>query len=118
MFKTINDRYFICDVHLPNSEDFDGKDDTSLSVALGFTAHMVQMISYIINIPLRYPIINLGSRSKIVDHIIDQLPVKNRELVSFFVFFSRPHPVIMIICIFYWLFQISIIRAGKRETSF
>ncbi|XP_065202120.1 UV radiation resistance-associated protein [Planococcus citri] len=81
--KSIDNKYFICDVHLPDSEDFDGKDDTSLSVALGFTAHLVQMISFIINIPLRYPVIHFGSRSKIVDHIIDQLPDKNREFPLF-----------------------------------
>ncbi len=77
----MNDKYTICDVHLPNSEDFAGFNDVSLSVALGFTAHVVQKISYIINIPPRYPIIHYGSRSKIIDHIADHIPDKDREYV-------------------------------------
>lgn len=78
-FQTAENKYTICDIPLPNSENFDGVDETSLSIALGFTAHLVQMISFIINIPLRYPIIHCGSRSKIVDHITDQIPDKDRE---------------------------------------
>lgn len=66
-------------MHLPNSEDFVGVNETSLNVALGFTAHLVQMLSSIIDIPLRYPVIHHGSRSKIVDHIADKIPDKDRE---------------------------------------
>ncbi|BES88757.1 UV radiation resistance associated [Nesidiocoris tenuis] len=69
----------ICDVYLPNSEDFDGKDELMISVALGFVAHLAQMMAYFLNIPTRYPIIHFGSRSKIVDHIIDTIPDKDRE---------------------------------------
>uniref|UniRef100_A0A146L8X9 UV radiation resistance-associated gene protein n=1 Tax=Lygus hesperus TaxID=30085 RepID=A0A146L8X9_LYGHE len=78
--KELSDgRFTIRDVHLPNSEDFDGKDELMVSVALGFVAHLVQMMAYFLNIPTRYPILHFGSRSKIVDHIIDTIPDKDRE---------------------------------------
>lgn len=72
-------RYTIRDVHLPNSEDFEGKDELMISVALGFVAHLVQMISYFLDVPTRYPICHFGSRSKIIDHITDSIPDKERE---------------------------------------
>nr|BAN21317.1 hypothetical protein [Riptortus pedestris] len=72
-------RYTIRDVHLPNSEDFEGKDEIMISVALGFVAHLVQMISYFLDVPTRYPICHFGSRSKIIDHITDNIPDKERE---------------------------------------
>ncbi|KAM3935965.1 UV radiation resistance-associated gene protein isoform 2-T2 [Leptodactylus fuscus] len=71
--------YYICGVKLPNSEDFQAKDDGSVAVALGYTAHLVSMISFILNIPLRYPILYKGSRSSIKDNINDKLTEKERE---------------------------------------
>jgi hypothetical protein len=50
-----------------------------ISVALGFVAHLVQMMAYFLNIPTRYPIRHFGSRSKVVDHITDKIPDKERE---------------------------------------
>ncbi|XP_075809428.1 UV radiation resistance-associated gene protein isoform X2 [Microtus pennsylvanicus] len=71
--------YFICGVKLPNSEDFQAKDDGSIAVALGYTAHLVSMISFFLQVPLRYPIIHKGSRSTIKDNINDKLTEKERE---------------------------------------
>ncbi|XP_065115740.1 UV radiation resistance-associated gene protein [Paramisgurnus dabryanus] len=71
--------YVICGVKLPNSEDFQAKDDGTVAVALGYTAHLVLMISYFLQIPLRYPIIHKGSRSSIKDTITDKLTEKERE---------------------------------------
>lgn len=71
--------YVICGVKLPNSEDFQTKDDGSLAVALGYTAHLVLMISCFLQIPLRYPVIHKGSRSSIKDTITDRLTEKERE---------------------------------------
>lgn len=65
------EKYTICGVHLPNSEDFAGHDDLQVSIALGFVTHVVQMISVFLQIPLRYPVVHFGSRSKIVDQITD-----------------------------------------------
>ncbi|XP_077597246.1 UV radiation resistance-associated gene protein isoform X2 [Stigmatopora nigra] len=71
--------YVICGVKLPNSEDFQAKDDGSVAVALGYTAHLVLMISCFLQIPLRYPVIHKGSRSTIKDTITDRLNEKERE---------------------------------------
>ncbi|XP_057177467.1 UV radiation resistance-associated gene protein [Triplophysa rosa] len=71
--------YVICGVKLPNSEDFQAKDDGSVAVALGYTAHLVMMISFFLQVPLRYPIIHKGSRSSIKDTITDKLTEKERE---------------------------------------
>ncbi|XP_063343423.1 UV radiation resistance-associated gene protein [Pelmatolapia mariae] len=71
--------YVICGVKLPNSEDFQAKDDGSIAVALGYTAHLVLMISCFLQIPLRYPVIHKGSRSSIKDTITDRLNEKERE---------------------------------------
>ncbi|XP_069891084.1 UV radiation resistance-associated gene protein isoform X2 [Dipodomys merriami] len=71
--------YFVCGVRLPNSEDFQAKDDGSIAVALGYTAHLVSMISFFLQVPLRYPIIHKGSRSTIKDNINDKLTEKERE---------------------------------------
>ncbi|XP_057676813.1 UV radiation resistance-associated gene protein isoform X2 [Corythoichthys intestinalis] len=71
--------YVICGVKLPNSEDFQAKDDGSVAVALGYTAHLVLMISCFLQIPLRYPVIHKGSRSSIKDTITDRLNEKERE---------------------------------------
>uniref|UniRef100_A0A8D0GVR1 UV radiation resistance associated n=1 Tax=Sphenodon punctatus TaxID=8508 RepID=A0A8D0GVR1_SPHPU len=71
--------YFVCGVKLPNSEDFQAKDDGSIAVALGYTAHLVSMISFFLQVPLRYPIIHKGSRSAIKDNINDKLTEKERE---------------------------------------
>ncbi|TDH04637.1 hypothetical protein EPR50_G00134760 [Perca flavescens] len=71
--------YVICGVKLPNSEDFQAKDDGSVAVALGYTSHLVLMISCFLQIPLRYPVIHKGSRSSIKDTITDRLTEKERE---------------------------------------
>ncbi|KAK3921066.1 UV radiation resistance-associated protein [Frankliniella fusca] len=76
-------KYTICGIHLPNSEDLSNADDVSVSVALGFVAHLVQMVSIFLQIPLRYPIIHFGSRSKIIDHISDKIPDREREFPLF-----------------------------------
>ncbi|KAG8431293.1 hypothetical protein GDO86_019109 [Hymenochirus boettgeri] len=71
--------YFVCGVKLPNSEDFQAKDDGSVAVALGYTAHLVTMISFFLQVPLRYPVLHKGSRSAIKDNINDKLTEKERE---------------------------------------
>ncbi|XP_046675744.1 UV radiation resistance-associated protein-like [Homalodisca vitripennis] len=74
-----DDKFAICGVHLPNSEDFAGHDEVMISVALGFVAHLIQMIAYFLHIPLRYPILHAGSRSRVIDHITEKIPDKERE---------------------------------------
>ncbi|CAG2249455.1 UVRAG [Mytilus edulis] len=67
----------ICHVKLPDSENFHGCDDTQVAVALGYTAHMVTMMSHILDVPLRYPIVHRSSRSQIMDHIHHKLTDKD-----------------------------------------
>ncbi len=58
-----------------------GHDENQVAVSLGYTTHIVQMISEFLDVPLRYPMEHLGSRSQIRDHIIDKLSDKEREYV-------------------------------------
>ena len=61
-----------------------GYDETVLAVGLGFTCHLVAMISNYLDIPLRYPMLHRGSRSLIYDNIMDKLSDSERELVLTF----------------------------------
>ncbi|KAL4220752.1 hypothetical protein ACF0H5_021146 [Mactra antiquata] len=73
-----NKHLCICGVHLPNSEQFQGQDDTMCSVALGYTCHLVEMMSQILDIPLRYPMNHNSSKSTIIDHIHSKLNEKDQ----------------------------------------
>ncbi|CAH1782040.1 unnamed protein product, partial [Owenia fusiformis] len=79
IIETPNVGYTICGVKLPHSENFAGQDEMMVSVALGYSAHMVQMIAEFIDTPLRYAIEHRVSRSRIRDHIIDKLLDKDRD---------------------------------------
>ncbi|XP_064639445.1 UV radiation resistance-associated protein-like [Lineus longissimus] len=74
-----NQQHTVCGVRLPNSEDFQGEDETMIACSLGYTCHLVQMISQFLDIPLRYPMEFGVSRSRIHDHIIDKLSDSDRE---------------------------------------
>ncbi|KAL9556577.1 hypothetical protein MBANPS3_001805 [Mucor bainieri] len=53
-------------IYLPNSV-YDGQNDEMIATALGFTAHLVSMLAYYLEIPLRYPTTPMSSRSTIRD---------------------------------------------------
>ncbi|KAJ3332348.1 hypothetical protein HDU76_000510 [Blyttiomyces sp. JEL0837] len=55
-------------LRLPNSE-FSGTDDEKISTALGYTSHLVIMIARYLEVPLRYPINSMSSRSMILDRV-------------------------------------------------
>ncbi|XP_011689944.1 PREDICTED: UV radiation resistance-associated gene protein-like [Wasmannia auropunctata] len=76
-------KFRINDVYLPDSEELDLSNDTQVAVALGFVAHTTQMIANFLNIPTRYPIIHYGSRSKVIDHITENLPDNDRQFPLF-----------------------------------
>ncbi|XP_037959877.1 UV radiation resistance-associated gene protein isoform X2 [Teleopsis dalmanni] len=80
--------YTICGIRFPNMNNYLTDDNSTnnvcldvspmaLSVCLGYIAHLVQMISVIINRPLRNPIIYKCSRSSIID--VKTLPYVSRE---------------------------------------
>ncbi len=50
-----------------------------LSVALGNTTHLVAMMAKLIELPLRYPLRPMGSRSSVLDLVKDRLTDKERE---------------------------------------
>ncbi|KAF7394039.1 hypothetical protein HZH68_010858 [Vespula germanica] len=78
-----NGKFTIHDIHLPDSEDLELSNDTQVAVALGFVTHTTQMIANFLNIPTRYPVIHYGSRSKVIDHIIESLPDNDRQFPLF-----------------------------------
>jgi hypothetical protein len=61
-------QFYIRGVCLPNSS-YDGKNDESIATALGFTAHLVSMLAFYLEIPLRYPTKPMGSRATVKDLI-------------------------------------------------
>lgn len=78
-----NGTFRINNVFLPDSENLESTNDTDIAVALGFVAHTTQMIANFLNVPLRYPIVHYGSRSKIIDHITESLPDTDRQFPLF-----------------------------------
>ena len=57
-------------------------DDETLSVALGYTCHLVCMIAQFLDLPLRYPMNSRGSRSTIMDFAIEKVAEKERQWVQ------------------------------------
>jgi len=62
----------ILGVPLPNSV-FTGCDDETVSTALGFASHLIHMLAYYLEVPLRFPIRPMSSRSTISDPITASL---------------------------------------------
>lgn len=71
--------YSICFVHLPNSEDFNDRDDLMISVALGYVTHVLLMMSHFLDVPLRYPLIHYGTNSSVRDNLVEHFSDKERE---------------------------------------
>lgn len=59
------------------------RDDTDLSVGLGWVSHLTTMVGNLLSVPLRYPTLSAGSRSSISDFILEKLPDKEREFPLF-----------------------------------
>ncbi|RPB25845.1 hypothetical protein L211DRAFT_821722 [Terfezia boudieri ATCC MYA-4762] len=60
--------FTICNLHLPNTE-FEDQDDDTVAAALGYTAHLVYLLSFYLKVYLRYPVQPMGSNSSIRDPI-------------------------------------------------
>ena len=54
-------------------------DEETLSVALGYTCHLVSMIAQFLDLPLRYPMNSRGSRSTLMDFAIEKVGEKDRQ---------------------------------------
>ncbi|KAK9240735.1 UV radiation resistance protein and autophagy-related subunit 14-domain-containing protein [Lipomyces kononenkoae] len=55
-------------IELPNTT-YDGYDEDLLGTALGYTAHLVYLLSFYLGVKLRYPVYPSGSRSYIEDPV-------------------------------------------------
>ncbi|KAJ3185144.1 hypothetical protein HDU87_002711 [Geranomyces variabilis] len=55
-------------IRLPNSE-FTGHDDEMVATALGHTSHLICLLAFYFQIPLRYPLMPMSSRSSVVDTV-------------------------------------------------
>lgn len=60
--------YTIAGLSLPNT-DFTGCDEEEIAAALGCVAHVLLILARWFDVPLRYTILFLGSRSVILDEI-------------------------------------------------
>lgn len=62
--------FSILSLSLPNSDfSTDDTDDDNISSALGFTAHLVNLVAIYLAVPIYYPLRVIGSRSLIQDPI-------------------------------------------------
>ncbi|KAK7203178.1 UV radiation resistance protein and autophagy-related subunit 14-domain-containing protein [Myxozyma melibiosi] len=55
-------------IELPNT-DYKGFDENLLGTALGYTAHLVYLLSFYLNIKLRYPVFPAGDKSYVEDPV-------------------------------------------------
>ncbi|KAG7172282.1 uncharacterized protein LOC121862146 [Homarus americanus] len=72
-------KVYICGVHLPDAENYDGLNEVTLSVGLGFVAHLIVLLSQLLHLPLRYPIKPNSSFPTITDTTSVQLRDSERE---------------------------------------
>jgi len=56
-------------IKLPNSDNFAGNDEEQIATALGFVCQILCMLSKWLEVPLRYPMTPISSRSYIKDEI-------------------------------------------------
>ncbi|XP_033638279.1 UV radiation resistance-associated gene protein-like isoform X1 [Asterias rubens] len=77
--EVANNEHTILGIRLPNAENYSGTDDMVVSTGLGHTCHLILMMSQILKLPLRYPMIHYGSRSIVRDHITEALAEKDRD---------------------------------------
>lgn len=75
-------KYTIKGMHLPNSDLLSDVTDDGVSVALGYVTHILLMCSKFLQVPLRYPMTHLGSRSSVTDEISPDLPEKEFPLFT------------------------------------
>jgi UV radiation resistance-associated gene protein len=62
-------RFMIRGVRLPSTGKFEGTPEEEVATALGWTAHLVYLLSSYLCVPLRYPLQPVGGRSLIKDPV-------------------------------------------------
>jgi hypothetical protein len=80
--RQLNETFTICDVILPHGDPMESAAASAeqTAVALGFVAHLVQLLSQFLLVPLQYPIQCNGSRTTIIDNIHIGLDIKEFPL--------------------------------------
>lgn len=61
-----NNKYSICEILLPDSNNLKAHDDTQVSVAISYVTQILIQLSEILDLTPRFPIIFQGSKSSIV----------------------------------------------------
>ncbi|TPX45942.1 hypothetical protein SeMB42_g03844 [Synchytrium endobioticum] len=85
--------YTVCGLRLPNSE-YSAKDEDKIATALGYTAHLITMIAYYLQVPLRYAIRPMSSRSSIRDGLQrDESDIYNPSIYA-----MSPCPLAYTVC--------------------
>lgn len=64
----VEDLYTINGLLLPNT-NYEGQDEEDMAAALGHVCHLTNLLSKYLDVPLKYTIISMLSRSQIVDNI-------------------------------------------------
>eukprot|EP00842_Homolaphlyctis_polyrhiza_P007017 jgi/Hompol1/904/HPOL_001323-RA len=77
----LDTQMYICNVKLPNT-NYAGNDDDRIATALGFTAHFITVLAYYLDVPLRYYILPISSRSTIWD-VVFPLFARGSDRVQF-----------------------------------
>merc|ERR1711916_413768 len=71
----------IASVRLPNS-DFTGCDEEEVAAALGYVAHLLCVLTRWFDVPLRYPLLPMFSRSVVKDdirpHLSNRFPLYSK----------------------------------------
>ena len=62
-------RFTIRGVRLPSTGQFEGSPEEEVATALGWTAHLVYLLSLYLCVPLRYPVQPVGGRSLVKDPV-------------------------------------------------
>lgn len=62
-------RFTIRGIRLPPTGHFEGTPDEEVATALGWTAHLVYLLSGYLCVPLRYPVQPVGGRSQVKDPV-------------------------------------------------
>ncbi|XP_055339891.1 UV radiation resistance-associated gene protein-like [Paramacrobiotus metropolitanus] len=72
-------RVFVSGIWLPSVDDYVNCDDTTLSASLGYAAHLLVLLSRILNVPLRYPLKFYCSTSSVTNPASARIYDRDRE---------------------------------------
>jgi hypothetical protein len=62
-------RFTIRGIRLPSTGQFEGSPEEEVATALGWTTHLVYLLSLYLGVPLRYPVQPVGGRSLVKDPV-------------------------------------------------